>query len=57
MNPYYTDDAVTLYHGDALEVLPELAGQPRFNAVITDPPYIFPAVGCPTHLPAPGGAA
>jgi site-specific DNA-methyltransferase (adenine-specific) len=38
MKPYYESDdgAVTLYHGDCLEVLPTLAG---FDAVITDPPY------------------
>lgn len=36
--PYYEDDLVTLYHGDALRVLPELdAG--TVDAVITDPPY------------------
>lgn len=34
--PYYQDQAVTLYHGDAREVLPHL---PRADAVITDPPY------------------
>ncbi len=36
MKPYYTDDAVTIYHGDAREVLRDLRG---FDAVITDPPY------------------
>lgn len=36
--PYYVDDAVTLYHADALEWLPE---QPASSVacVITDPPY------------------
>lgn len=48
MNPYYQDDAVTLYHGDALDVLPEFAGQPRFNAVITDPPYIIGSLSAGT---------
>lgn len=35
-NPYYADESVTLYHGDALEVLPSL---PEVAAVVTDPPY------------------
>jgi len=34
--PYYEDDAVTIYHGDCREILPEL---PRVDAVITSPPY------------------
>ena len=34
--PYYQDDLVTIYHGDALDVLPTLSG---VGAVITDPPY------------------
>lgn len=36
MSPYYEDALVTLYCGDALEILPTL---PRAHAVITDPPY------------------
>lgn len=34
--PFYQDDAVTLYHGDALELLPLLG---RCDAIVTDPPY------------------
>lgn len=34
--PFYADDLVTLYHGDALELLPRL---PRSDAIVTDPPY------------------
>lgn len=34
--PYYQDDAVTLYHGRAEDILPELD---PVDAVITDPPY------------------
>lgn len=33
---YYSDAAVTLYHGDMRDVLPTLD---EFNACITDPPY------------------
>lgn len=36
MTPYYADDAVTIWHGDAFDVLPELSG---VSALITDPPY------------------
>lgn len=36
--PYYQDAAVTLYLGDCLDTLPELAAQ-SINAIITDPPY------------------
>jgi site-specific DNA-methyltransferase (adenine-specific) len=35
--PYYQDDFVTLYHGDAMEIAPRLALQ--VDAVVTDPPY------------------
>lgn len=38
MDPYYQDDAVTLYHGEALRVLFELPDA-SVDAVITDPPY------------------
>jgi DNA modification methylase len=36
MEPYYADDSVTLYHGDCLDVLPQL---PSVDLVLTDPPY------------------
>lgn len=35
-NPYYTDDAVVIYHGDCREILPHL---PKVDLVLTDPPY------------------
>lgn len=37
MTPYYQDDAVTIYHGDAFDVLPNLPD--LVDALITDPPY------------------
>lgn len=54
MSPYYTDDAVTLWHGDFRDLLTELG---QFAAVVTDPPYgetslawdVWPA-GWPTLL-------
>lgn len=38
MRPYYSDDAVTLYHGDCLDVLAKLP-EASVDAVVTDPPY------------------
>ncbi len=36
--PYYSDDLVTIYHGDCRKVLPELT-LPASVALLTDPPY------------------
>lgn len=38
MTPFYTDDAVTLFHGDCLEVLASLPDC-SVDSVVTDPPY------------------
>jgi site-specific DNA-methyltransferase (adenine-specific) len=38
MSAYYSDDQVTLYHGDAFKVFPTMAER-SVDAVITDPPY------------------
>ena len=43
LDPYYEDELVTLYHGDALELLSGLDTD-SVNAVVTDPPYIIGAV-------------
>src|SRR5574343_80821 len=34
--PYYQDSAVTIYHGDCKEIVPQLG---RFDLLLTDPPY------------------
>ena len=34
--PYYQDDWVIIYHGDCLEIMPDL---PDVDLVLTDPPY------------------
>lgn len=39
MKPYYEDDAVTIYHGDTLDVLPRL-GVARPSVLVTDPDYV-----------------
>ena len=38
MKPYYQDDYVTLYHGDAREIMASM-GDESVKAVLTDPPY------------------
>lgn len=38
--PYYVDDGITLYHGDALAVLREMPAE-SVNCVVTSPPYYF----------------
>ena len=36
VKPYYQDKFATIYHGDCLELLPQM---PRVDLVLTDPPY------------------
>lgn len=33
--PYYQDDAVTIYHGDCREIMPDL----EYDCILADPPY------------------
>ena len=42
MIPYYEDESVRLYHGDALELFAETA-HGSVHHVVTDPPYILQA--------------
>jgi site-specific DNA-methyltransferase (adenine-specific) len=39
MKPYYDEDGITIYHGDAQELLSEI---PRIELLVTDPPYFQP---------------
>lgn len=38
MTPYYADEAVTIYHGDARTLLPTLS-RDSIDLIVTDPPY------------------
>ena len=38
MEPYYSDDSATLYHGDCIEVMAAL-DDASIDTVLTDPPY------------------
>lgn len=38
MTPYYEDEAVTIYHGDCVDVLADLPGS-SVDCVVTSPPY------------------
>lgn len=56
MTPYYQDDSCTIYHGDALEVLPGLRTASA-AAVVTDPPYVIGAVSAGNMASKAGGWA
>ena len=43
--PYYRDSGCTIYHADCREVLPALTPQPKFHAVLCDPPYALGLMG------------
>lgn len=36
MQPYYSENGITIYHGDCVELLPSI---PQVDLVLTDPPY------------------
>lgn len=50
MNPYYQDDAVTLYHGDAIEVMAQLDDS-TVDLVLTDLPYGMTDCAWDSQLP------
>jgi site-specific DNA-methyltransferase (adenine-specific) len=52
--PYYADEFVTLYHGDALDILPELTPG-TVSACVTDPPYVIGAVSAGNMASKAGG--
>lgn len=54
IEPYYADDLVTIYNGDALEVLPQIRTA-TVQAVVTDPPYVIGAVSAGNMASKSGG--
>lgn len=56
MTPYYDEGGITIYHGDALDVLPTL-DRSSFGACITDPPYVIGAVSAGSIGAKSGGWA
>ena len=56
MTPYYQDDKITIYHGDAIEVLSGMDGE-SVHAVVTDPPYVIGAVSSGSMGSKSGGWA
>lgn len=51
---YYVDEYVTLYHGDALDILPTLPASSA-RLTVTDPPYVIGAVSAGNMTSKAGG--
>lgn len=56
IEPYYSDATVSLYHGDCLEILPEIPSGSIHHAV-TDPPYTLATVSSSVKGSKTGGWA
>lgn len=54
ISPYYSDELVTIYHGDCLDILPSIRSS-TVQAVVTDPPYIIGAVSAGNMSSKAGG--
>ncbi len=54
--PFYEDGQVTIYHGDAMEILPTIE-RGSVTAVVTDPPYVIGAVSAGNMASKSGGWA
>jgi DNA modification methylase len=55
LTPYYEDQSVTLYHGDNLDVMTQLAAE-SFVSIVTDPPYGLAFMGKRWDYEVPGVA-
>jgi len=55
MTQYFSADGVTLYHGDCLEVMAEMAAD-SVDAIVTDPPYGLSFMGKNWDKGVPGEA-
>jgi len=54
MTPYCSDTAITLWHGDALEILPTMRGA-TVDLCVTDPPYVIGALSAGNMATKAGG--
>ncbi len=56
MTPYYSDDFATIYHGNSMDILPQIE-RGSVTAVVTDPPYVIGAVSAGNMASKAGGWA